>query len=180
MEKRPLNINTVLELANDKDIKSFDFFGDRIIYHGHVDQYISMASEEDLVLIENSKSFLSFLQRECMQIRVHCTKGETFKSRIIKGSKSHVSNYKEIKNIAYDLILSARRSGHDIDYIEIAHTHLGEQYAYIGDSGKVQKVYSKGLSKADVGAVKLIRPFLNYKIVMKSISESEIAYNIQI
>ncbi len=180
MMKKELNINTVLDLANNSDVKSFAFFGDRIIYHGQVDQYISLPSEDDLTLIENSKSFFKFMNRECMQIRVHCFNLEVIQSKIIKGTKNSVSNYKEIKNIAYDLLFKAKQRGLEVDYIEVAHTHMGDQYAYMDESGQVRKILSKGLSDADINTIKMIKPFLGHRVIIKSISESKIAYCAQI
>ncbi len=175
MERRNLDFSTIVELANDVNISNFQYFGDRIIHQGAVEEYISLLDEYDEVLLKRSISKIRYFRRENMQIKLHCFCGKVLLSKIIRGTESSVSHFQEIKNLCYDLILKAKQSGLDINYIEVAHTHLGEQYVILRD-GRIKKVISKGLSAQDIATILNIKPFIDYKILLKSIGENEVAY----
>ena len=175
MQRCELDINSIINLAYDKTIKNFMFLSDRIIHSGIVDEFVTVIDSDDELLLQKSIGRFSFFNCEYMQIKLHTKCQSVLKSKMIRGTKKSVSNAQEIKNLSYDLIFKANKQGLEIDYIEIAHTHLGEQYLVL-DNDSVTRVVSKGLSRQDVETIFNIKPFIQSKILLKCICENGVAY----
>ena len=110
-----------------------------------------------------------------MQIRLCSKTGDELLSDIIKGERHSVSHMQEIKNLCYELIFKAKRTGIEINHIEIIHTHLGSQYIEkVND--QIVNIKARGLSQTDLQTMKRIKPFIDYPIIIKSVCENGVSY----
>lgn len=171
----PIDFEMAFTLAETKEWNSFEMRGNKLIFNGVVDQQVSYIRRSDEVLLEKSLSVLNFFSKECMQISICCHGGEKVTSNIIKGTKSSVSTSKEIKNTINELVFKCRQRGLEVAHIDISHTHLGRQFIEIKE-GKVSRLETHGLSKRDIECVHEIKPFIDYPIKLRAITQEKMVY----
>lgn len=141
--------------------------GQDVYYKG---QHISAARSWDYKLLRHSFAFKGLIKREVMQIRFHLVGGEVIESKIFKGTKSSVSDYKSIMNTMLALELQAKKLGLGIVKAQIAHTHLSD--CVVTDT----KMKLCMLSESDLEIGRRLKQFRRFPIEIKAIAKDGLVF----
>lgn len=170
-----IDFELAFSIAHSDDWSSFHMFGNQLVFNGIVSQNVSQPLARDEVLLAHSQSIFKSLQRECLQISLICFDGESFSSKIIKGSKNSVSSHDEMRDLIKELVHSCRLIGREISHVEISHTHLGEQFIEVSNQ-KLMKISTHGLSQRDLDCVKVLREFVDFPIKLRAVTPANMVY----
>lgn len=132
----------------------------------------------DAKLLEASVYFFGLLKRECMYIKLHCNMGECLYSKIFHGGRSHVSSFKQIRQIIQKLSLDAKSSGLEILKVEIVHTHMKDEFLDLDSRGYATKITSWPLSQSDLLILDRLKSFIKAPILMRAVTNKKISYEI--
>jgi hypothetical protein len=170
-----LTYETLETLARSEHWTNFNKVNGQLIYTGEIDQFVDLADEQEIALINVSLGMTGLFAREVAQVKIHCGAGEQICSQIIRGKKNQVSTYSELRNLVLELTSKARTSGRVIKHVEIVHTHIKKQKLVFG-VGQIKAVHTQALSLTDIALARRIRQFLDCPLLLKAVTRDKITY----